>query len=86
MHNDGNKILLTRNAKIEILGKGDEKFTIKEIDLILPNKIVECKIIGKHGSRKINLLTRIDTQKELEYYKAGGILQYVLNAIVNNTA
>ena len=29
---------------------------------------------------KINLKCRIDTLKELEYYKAGGILQYVLNS------
>ena len=33
--------------------------------------------------RKIKLLSRIDTLMELEYYKAGGILQYVLNSIVN---
>ena len=62
---------------------GDEKFTIKEIDLIQPKKIVECEIIGTKKIRKINLLSRIDTLMELEYYKAGGILQYVLNNIVN---
>ena len=65
--------------------RGDEKFTIEGINLIQPNKIVECKIIEKENIRKINLLTRIDTLKELEYYKAGGILQYVLNSIINKT-
>ena len=65
--------------------RGDEKFTIEGINLIQPNKIVECKIIEKENIRKINLLTRIDTLKELDYYKAGGILQYVLNSIVDKT-
>ena len=51
--------------------------------MIHPNKIIECEIIGKQDIKKINLLSRIDTLKELEYYKAGGILQYVLNTIVN---
>ena len=31
---------------------------------------------------ELELLCRIDTSKELEYYKAGGILQYVLNTII----
>ncbi len=64
---------------------GNEKITIKEIDIIQPNKIVNCEIIGEKDIRKINLLTRIDTLMELEYYKAGGILQYVLNSIINKT-
>ena len=34
----------------------------------------------------INLKCRIDTNKELEYYKAGGILNYVLNEIISEAA
>ena len=66
--------------------KGDERFTIKGIDLIQPKKVVECEIIREKDVKKINLLCRIDTLKELEYYKAGGILQYVLNNIVNKNS
>ena len=63
--------------------KGDEKFTINEINLLQPNKVIECKIINEFETKKVNLLCRIDTQKELEYFKAGGILQYILNSIEN---
>ena len=31
---------------------------------------------------KIELLVRIDTENEIEYYKNGGILQYVLRSMV----
>ena len=37
-------------------------------------------------TNKIKLLCRIDTQKELEYFKAGGILPYVLTSIEKNAA
>ena len=32
--------------------------------------------------KKIKTLIRIDTQNELEYYKNGGILQYVLRNMI----
>ena len=32
--------------------------------------------------KKINTLCRIDTKNELEYYKNGGILQYVLRNMI----
>ncbi len=62
--------------------KGNEKINIKNLDLIKPNDIVECEIVNENNSKKINLLCRIDTLKELEYFKAGGILQYVLNSFI----
>ena len=37
-------------------------------------------------SKNIKLKCRIDTNKELEYYKAGGILNYVLNEIISEAA
>ncbi len=61
---------------------GNEKITILEIDKITPNQIIECQIDGDKFDKKIKLLCRIDTIKELDYFKAGGILQYVLNSIV----
>ena len=33
---------------------------------------------------KINVLCRIDTKSELEYYRNGGILHYVLRNLINN--
>ena len=32
--------------------------------------------------KKIKMLCRIDTKNELEYYKNGGILQYVLRNMI----
>ena len=61
---------------------GSEKLTIVGIDKIIPNKIMQCKIFSKIKNYKIDLKCRIDTLKELDYYKAGGILQYVLNSII----
>ena len=67
--------------KLKIMG--EEFFTIKEIGKIEPKKIISCNI---NKNRNIKLLCRIDTKKELEYYKSGGILKYLLNQIVNNNS
>ncbi len=60
--------------------KGTELFTIIDIEKgINPRAEVSCEINYIDGSSKtIELLSRIDTENEIEYYKNGGILQYVL--------
>ena len=65
--------------------KGEEKLSITGISNLSPNKILKCKIIGEN-EYLINLKCRIDTKKELAYYKAGGILNFVLNEIISNAA
>ena len=65
--------------------KGDEKISISGISKLSPNKLLKCEIVGKEII-EINLRCRIDTTKELEYYKAGGILNYVLNEIISKAA
>jgi len=59
---------------------GSELLTIINIEKgIEPREYIECKIKFKDGTiKKIKLLCRIDTANEIEYYKHGGILQYVL--------
>ncbi len=61
---------------------GTETFTIKNIDKIQPKKIIDCKIVSKKINKNIKLLCRIDTNQELQYFKSGGVLQYVFNNIV----
>ena len=61
---------------------GSEKITILGMNKITPNKIMQCEINQKNISYNLNLKCRIDTLKELDYFKAGGILQYVLNSII----
>ena len=46
----------------------------------------DCEIISENETRLIKLLCRIDTKKEIEYYKAGGILQYVLKSIIDKAS
>jgi len=65
---------------------GVEKITILKMNEITPNKIMQCNIECDKTYKSINLKCRIDTMKELDYYKAGGILQYVLNSIVKKAS
>ena len=71
--------------KYELQIKGDELITITGITNLAPNKILNCKIISTK-TKSINLKCRIDTEKELDYYRAGGILNFVLNEIISNAA
>ncbi|EKF41814.1 aconitate hydratase [Nitratireductor indicus C115] len=59
--------------------KGDETVTIDGLDDIKPRATMNAKIAYADGSvKEVPLLCRIDTLDELEYFKNGGILQYVL--------
>jgi len=64
--------------------KGSELFTIIDIEKgVRPRQEVDCEIKYADGvSKKIKLLCRIATANEIEYYKHGGILQYVLRNIL----
>jgi len=64
--------------------KGSELITIINIDKgITPGQEVECEIKYADGvAKKINLLSRIDTANEVEYYKNDGILKYVLRSML----
>ena len=62
---------------------GSETISIKGIENITPNINVNCEINSQYKNIFIKLKCRIDTNKELAYFKAGGILQYVLNLIID---
>jgi len=59
---------------------GSELFTFVSIEKgVGPRQEVECEIKYADGTmKKIQLLCKIDTENEVEYYKHGGILQFVL--------
>jgi len=69
--------------KLNIMGK--ETITIFGLAELKPGINLNCEI-NSLESKSINLKCRIDTKKELEYYKAGGILNYVLNEIISEAA
>ncbi len=64
---------------------GEETISIYDISKLEPSALLRCEINAKEN-KIINLKCRIDTNKELEYYKAGGILNYVLNEIISEAA
>ena len=63
---------------------GSELFSVLNIEKgISPSEKVIVEIKYKSGDiKKIETLCRIDTKNELEYYKNGGILQYVLRNMI----
>tara|TARA_Y100000590_G_scaffold456908_1_gene608409 strand:+ start:35 stop:2704 length:2670 start_codon:yes stop_codon:yes gene_type:complete len=70
--------------RIKLKLKGSELFSIIDIQNgINPLDKVEVEIKYATGDiKKIKTLCRIDTKNELEYYKNGGILQYVLRNMI----
>ncbi len=65
---------------------GAELVSVINIDKgVKPRQEVTCEIKYQDGtSKKIQMLCRIDTANEVEYYKNGGILQYVLRNMLAN--
>ena len=64
--------------------KGSELITILEIEKgVKPSDKVKVEFKYDSGDSKIiDTICRIDTKNELEYYKNGGILQYVLRNMI----
>jgi aconitate hydratase len=67
--------------------KGDETVSISGIAGLKPRQTATAEIIFADG-RKVDvpLLVRIDTLDELEYFRNGGILHYVLRNLVKEAA
>lgn len=63
---------------------GDEQFDIVGVTADLkPQQDLTLNITGKDGAvRSISVLCRIDTPIEVDYYKHGGILPYVLRELM----
>lgn len=63
---------------------GHEVISIRGLsDDIQPHEILEVDVKGPNGvASHFNVLCRIDTLNEVEYFKAGGILHYVLRNLI----
>jgi aconitate hydratase len=63
--------------------KGDEQVTIRGLHGDLkPRQRLIAEIVSGNGTlKRVPLICRIDTDDELEYFKNGGILQYVLRQL-----
>jgi aconitate hydratase len=63
--------------------RGDEQIDVLGLDHIEPQQELTLAIRRADGSRnEINVKSRIDTDIEVDYYKHGGILPYVLRDIL----
>jgi aconitate hydratase len=64
--------------------KGDEQVTIRGLHgEIKPRQRMIAEVVASDGGlRRIPLLCRIDTLDELDYFKHGGILQFVLRQLL----
>jgi aconitate hydratase len=61
---------------------GHEKFSITGIaENLAPQKMLTVKAEGENGTKEFKVLCRIDTPNELDYYRNGGILQFVLRQL-----
>lgn len=61
---------------------GDEQVTIHNVDDIEPRGHTKATITFANGdSKDVSLLVRIDTADEMDYYRNGGILHYVIRKL-----
>ncbi|MGM0703104.1 MAG: aconitate hydratase AcnA [Pseudomonadota bacterium] len=63
---------------------GDERVSITGLGELTPGGKVTVTIASDKGEKKVEALCRIDTANELEYYRHGGILHYVLRKMIGS--
>jgi aconitate hydratase len=63
--------------------KGDETIDVLGLDDIHPQQELTLVIRNASGERQIKVKSRIDTAIEVDYYKHGGILPYVLRELLS---
>jgi aconitate hydratase len=67
-----------------LLIRGDEEFDILGADDLRPQQGITLVVRRGDGSRQeVVLLSRIDTPIEVDYYRQGGILPFVLRGLIN---
>jgi aconitate hydratase len=67
--------------------KGDERVSIEGLAVLKPMQTVAAAIVSGHGeTRAVRLKAAIDTADELDYFRNGGILPYVLRSLARRAA
>jgi len=58
---------------------GNETFDILNLESLTPNKEIKIIATNNNGVKsEFTALARLDSEMEIDYYRNGGILQYVL--------
>jgi aconitate hydratase len=82
-------LLFEEGTSWQSLGlKGDEQVTIRGLhgELKPRQRLIAEIVMGDGTLKRVPLICRIDTLDELDYFKNGGILQYVLRQLAGATA
>ncbi|HET7211867.1 MAG TPA: aconitate hydratase AcnA [Methyloceanibacter sp.] len=67
--------------------KGDETVSFSDLAALKPMQWVEAEIVSPHGEKRtVRLKAAIDTFDELDYFRNGGILPYVLRGLAKGRA
>ena len=77
---------MENSSLIDLNLDGSETFDIGSLKKISskPNFKTDVIINYANYSKKIRVVSRIDTEKELNYFKNDGILPFVFNSLKNN--
>jgi len=63
---------------------GAESFFITGIEDMEPRKVLQVKAVKEDGTTtKFEVVVRLDTEVDVDYFENGGILPYVLRKIMN---
>jgi aconitate hydratase len=62
---------------------GEESYTIRGVSGLSPGEELEVVVRSDKGDvKKFNVIARVDTPNELEYFRHGGILSFVLRQML----
>jgi aconitate hydratase len=77
-------LMFKENEDADSLGlDGSESYTISGVEDITPRKQLPVKAVKADGAEIVfDVVARLDTDIEVDYYKHGGILPYVLRKIL----
>ncbi len=66
---------------------GDESFDIQNLDDLTPNMEISITVKKPSGAKsQFNVTARLDSSVETDYFKNGGILQYVLRSFLKRNS
>jgi aconitate hydratase len=79
-------LVFKENENLESLGlTGSETFYISGIQDMSPRKVLQVKAVAEDGkTMDFEVISRLDTDVDVEYFENGGILQYVLRKVLQN--
>jgi aconitate hydratase len=79
-------LMFKENEDVVSLGlDGSESYSISGVEDITPRKQLPVKAVKADGAEIVfDVIARLDTDIEVDYYKHGGILPYVLRKILKS--